>query len=254
MRKIIRAKDVHQQYGAVSLYLDDYFGIVEILEREGIKLKVTVDDFELDTPEEIRQLSQPIAEEVEIRSLRPWDLRGRRGKVDSTESTGLSDDESLSISIRRGSSTVIASISSAKARGLYSEISQRLKGRRRFTRFLNPFGVVLVAPVGLFAFSPGLRLIGWTPSRQLIGVGLALLGLTMICSIVGVTLAYYDEDGPVFGPLRQICPAALILKNRSDVPGFWHRNWEVILVDVLKGAFKIGGGAALGYLAARIAG
>jgi hypothetical protein len=71
----------------VRLYLEDYFELVDILGREDRELKITAHDYALETPEEIKELNQPVVRRLNLTSSRKFDPNSVEGGFWSTPVT-----------------------------------------------------------------------------------------------------------------------------------------------------------------------
>jgi hypothetical protein len=64
------AKSEFRSIEGVRLYLDDYYGLVEILTRHDVNgLKITADEYELDDPDDIKQLQRTVVRDLHLATV-----------------------------------------------------------------------------------------------------------------------------------------------------------------------------------------
>ncbi|MDD3275869.1 MAG: hypothetical protein PHP93_02340 [Kiritimatiellales bacterium] len=197
---------IRRNLGNATLYLDGLEEIVRLLQQEGFRVKVTIENrnncYEFDgapTADEIKLMDSPVYHSLYITA---------------------EGDIALSIHLNQGSASLSLSGSTTKDRGVYEKVLS----------ILNPNPIVLI---------PTLYLVSLITLPLLLSAGTAVLGSFLWVLLIGNVLLILLGINKIFFRYSTI-----YLKRKKEMPSFWQRKKDDIIHNVISAV--IGAALTLG--------
>lgn len=211
----------------VRLYLDDYFELVDILGREGRELKITADDYALETPEEIKELHQPVVRRLNLTSTRKFD-------PNSVERASWSIPVTVNVGRFNASVEFSNSTDVDCGRALQClEILHKRKSKQlliwKIARWIPAVLIVLFS-----------QYVALTHGKSQVPL---LVGLAIVAGAILAFLLPFWEFRPWIPDSEK--GIALILKRRSEETNFWSRNKDDLITKAIIAVLGLAGGWAL---------
>jgi hypothetical protein len=186
---------IRRNLGNSTLYLDGLEEIIGLLQSEGFRVKVSIENrnncYEFD--------GAPTADEIKL--------------MDSAVYHALSitaqGDLDLSIHLNQGSASCSLSGSTTKGRGVYEEVLS----------VLNPKPIVLI---------PALYLVSLVTLPLLLSAGTAFFGSFLWVLLVGNILLILLGINKIFFRYSTI-----YLKRKNEMPSFWQRKKDAIVHNAI---------------------
>jgi len=189
-----------EDFKPVVLYLDDLEKILEILKELSDKIRISTDEYELDSLDELHKIGQETLNTLII------EVGGSKGSFPD-----------ISLNFRPSDISFHVYQDTLPIRGVLEKTKEFLNGRKRKLYFLAT--LFFWFSFGAIGYSICFLLDGpFTFNRALIGFAIIFLGLICIWWNHQVTNKKWS---------------VIHLKRRVDLPSFWKRNKDRIIIAII---------------------
>jgi len=204
-----RVRSIHHDFGPVRLYLNDVRSVLNAMEElpNGPEIEIQTAEYTVSSIKELRELALGELEYLKLSCSAP----------DSPESYG---ERNVSLVIDSRSARLYGSDNGVVVRGVVSSIKQLVTPLRCKWRWVDEFAYFTT----LLASAVGLLILGGMALHVpvLVYVGYGLIGLM----VVGVVLRLVT---------RSQRESIVILAEEHELPSFWQRNRDQILLILISG-------------------
>lgn len=245
MKQIRERKRYYQHGPPASLYLDDYYEIVEAIKGLDLQVGVIVDGSVLDEPDEIKTLPFKKPRQVVIFGSRRLDR-----DIDNLTWKGADSHNigAVAVTLFRGGTCIYCGDEAAQYLGVCQRIKDVLERRSSWRAVFDarPVGLLLCVTCWSVAFIQRGAL---KPGFQAFLFSIGLMGLAAMCiRIMAIHMRVLLPMIRQTEVIRLLYPPPLKIRTRAEHIGLWEVWLQDLSSHVAKHGITLLIGTVLGYL------